>query len=388
VNISGSQISEDEQSNDDSDHDKEFQPSSPSRKKRKVPKTDDKRFEKQVHNLNDDKAQKRRSRPNRRNRDYSDSSDDEEETSHFNSSEDEHPDRSSMDALVRDAELVVKSSEATQQFFETTKEDPVIVIEDDDQPQNEKIVTRIQYRHKPLIKVTQFKTQPLSDAFEVTCSFFQLDPSKFCLMDGGTEVRLSATAGEFARANGKIFKVVAKKSSHTYSTRSRRARDSPTPLVNLEGDQAPRTRTRTRSNIQQELEAPDVFATPENLRPRALDEFVTVRKTPLRNVTGTEEFRGSEVPSADLESTDQQAENAMDDNFVHLKMRAIDHPTKKYRMKKNDPLWKILNRFCEFVNMDLKKAKIIFDGDVVDPNVTPAELDLMDNDLLDVSEQR
>ncbi|KAJ8905727.1 hypothetical protein NDN08_002232 [Rhodosorus marinus] len=83
----------------------------------------------------------------------------------------------------------------------------------------------------------------------------------------------------------------------------------------------------------------------------------------------------SQVYSAGLDSQTE--------NLIQLRIRSKEG-SKKYRMKKNDPLQKTLIKFCAFQNRNPEDAKMVFDGDIITGSQTPEMLDLEDEDLIEV----
>eukprot|EP00189_Rhodosorus_marinus_P008735 CAMPEP_0184754480 /NCGR_PEP_ID=MMETSP0315-20130426/44645_1 /TAXON_ID=101924 /ORGANISM="Rhodosorus marinus, Strain UTEX LB 2760" /LENGTH=452 /DNA_ID=CAMNT_0027233903 /DNA_START=294 /DNA_END=1651 /DNA_ORIENTATION=- len=86
----------------------------------------------------------------------------------------------------------------------------------------------------------------------------------------------------------------------------------------------------------------------------------------------------SQVYSAGLDSQTE--------NLIQLRVRS-KRGSKKYRMKKNDPIQKILVKFCASQNRKPEDAKMIFDGDIITGSHTPEILDLEDEDLIEVAFQ-
>eukprot|EP00188_Purpureofilum_apyrenoidigerum_P005365 Plantae.Rhodophyta-Purpureofilum_apyrenoidigerum.ctg6915.p1 GENE.Plantae.Rhodophyta-Purpureofilum_apyrenoidigerum.ctg6915~~Plantae.Rhodophyta-Purpureofilum_apyrenoidigerum.ctg6915.p1 ORF type:complete len:393 (+),score=56.85 Plantae.Rhodophyta-Purpureofilum_apyrenoidigerum.ctg6915:64-1242(+) len=359
---------DDDKPSDESDHDSEFWPSNLSKKKRRGACSANKEqpgkneAEKMLEcGFNLRQQSPRRERPGKK---HANSSNSNSPTARPDFSDDGHQSRLSMDSLVRDAETVVKESEATQQFFERTNEDPVIIIDDDDgMPVAERVVTRVQYGDKPPIKVHQFKNNLLSDAFEVTCFYFKLDPSQYKLTDNRGDIMLKTMAGDPAISEKTVFRVIPRNSTGSHRAPLREAHNISTVLIDSDGDHVSTEYAETGNSEQHDLN--DTYTPALDERPAA-----------------------SDPASYNAGGVGLQTSTFTNDKYIHLKIRAPDHPTRKYRMRTNDPLWKILNRFCEFENMDINRAKIVFDGDVIDSSTTPTELDLMDNDLLDVSERK
>lgn len=72
---------------------------------------------------------------------------------------------------------------------------------------------------------------------------------------------------------------------------------------------------------------------------------------------------------------------------VRLKLRFEDKHKKEktYTIGMNDPLSKIIDAFSDFMEMDADSLRFDFDGDILEGDQTPADLDMEDDDLIDVS---
>jgi len=93
----------------------------------------------------------------------------------------------------------------------------------------------------------------------------------------------------------------------------------------------------------------------------------------------------SQVSSQTHSQTDSQPqiEEQEESNSIILKVR-YESQTKKFRIKKEDPLQKLLEAFCLKNNLDASKMNLTVDGLAVPPSATALDHDLEDDDLIDL----
>jgi len=68
---------------------------------------------------------------------------------------------------------------------------------------------------------------------------------------------------------------------------------------------------------------------------------------------------------------------------VKLKVRSGNQEPFKFRLPKDDTFKKLFQGFCTKAGINMNKVKFMFDGLSLDPNSTPADHDMEDEDLID-----
>jgi len=79
---------------------------------------------------------------------------------------------------------------------------------------------------------------------------------------------------------------------------------------------------------------------------------------------------------------DQQNNESKGNDFVLLIAR-LDDDIIKFKLRRTDPLQKLLDGFCQKKNLEKAKTRLLFDGFIVDLEKTPDDLEMEDGDIID-----
>ncbi len=67
-----------------------------------------------------------------------------------------------------------------------------------------------------------------------------------------------------------------------------------------------------------------------------------------------------------------------------LKVKSQDQDEVHFKIKKSTPLKKLMERYCERLNILLNQANFVFEGEKVFPYNTPKQLNMRDKDEIAV----
>lgn len=86
-----------------------------------------------------------------------------------------------------------------------------------------------------------------------------------------------------------------------------------------------------------------------------------------------------------IEKEVEQSAAAAEGDTVTLSIRSPgEDEAKSVRIRRTDPLGKVIKAFAGKLAVDPSKLKLMFDGERIDPERTPDNLELEDDDLLDL----
>ncbi|CAI0397376.1 unnamed protein product [Linum tenue] len=81
------------------------------------------------------------------------------------------------------------------------------------------------------------------------------------------------------------------------------------------------------------------------------------------------------------DSTDKKP--AIDPDRIDLKVKSQDGGEVFFKIKKNTPLKKLMNAYCDRQSMDFNAVVFLFDGRKIRPEQTPVELEMENGDEID-----
>jgi small ubiquitin-related modifier len=84
--------------------------------------------------------------------------------------------------------------------------------------------------------------------------------------------------------------------------------------------------------------------------------------------------------SAENEEKDQNQERPQ---HLNLKVKAQDGTEVYFKVKKTTKLKKLMNAYCNRVGKDIGSIRFLFDGERIEPESTPAEMGMEDEDVID-----
>jgi len=89
-------------------------------------------------------------------------------------------------------------------------------------------------------------------------------------------------------------------------------------------------------------------------------------------------------------SDDQQKkdEGKVESEHINLKVTGQDGSVVHFKIKKNTPLKKLMNAYCDRAGLKMASVRFRFDGSPVDTEDTPSKLDMEDGDSIDVFQQQ
>eukprot|EP01114_Cavostelium_apophysatum_P000714 TRINITY_DN1064_c0_g1_i2.p1 TRINITY_DN1064_c0_g1~~TRINITY_DN1064_c0_g1_i2.p1 ORF type:complete len:104 (-),score=14.20 TRINITY_DN1064_c0_g1_i2:40-351(-) len=91
----------------------------------------------------------------------------------------------------------------------------------------------------------------------------------------------------------------------------------------------------------------------------------------------------SQEESAANTQASQSAEVKTDPNTINLRVVAQDGSEVYFKIKKNTPLRKLMEAYCQRQSVDQNSIRFLYDGQRLSPDQTPKELELEDNDIID-----
>lgn len=81
-----------------------------------------------------------------------------------------------------------------------------------------------------------------------------------------------------------------------------------------------------------------------------------------------------------------------DDNkgseHINLKVTGQDGSVVHFKIKKNTPLRKLMNAYCDRTGVKSGVMRFRFDGQPINETDTPSQLDMEDGDVIDVFQQQ
>jgi len=88
---------------------------------------------------------------------------------------------------------------------------------------------------------------------------------------------------------------------------------------------------------------------------------------------------------ADKSANPPPAEPAPAQESVHLnlKVKSQDGNEVYFKVKKTTQLGKLMNAYCSRVGKDMSTVRFLFDGERIQPEATPEQLDMEDEDEID-----
>ena len=71
-------------------------------------------------------------------------------------------------------------------------------------------------------------------------------------------------------------------------------------------------------------------------------------------------------------------------DYVTLKVKQEGHGEVHFRVKMTTKMAKLKTNFCERQGLSPQSVRFMFEGQRIEDNMTPADLDLQDDDLIEV----
>ncbi|XP_060857975.1 small ubiquitin-related modifier 2-A-like [Metopolophium dirhodum] len=73
---------------------------------------------------------------------------------------------------------------------------------------------------------------------------------------------------------------------------------------------------------------------------------------------------------------------------INLKVLGQDNAVVQFKIKKNTPLKKLMNAYCERTGISFETVRFRFDGQAITATDTPASLEMEEGDTLEVYQQQ
>ena len=90
-----------------------------------------------------------------------------------------------------------------------------------------------------------------------------------------------------------------------------------------------------------------------------------------------------EKPAENSESASKEQQPASDSVHLNLKVKSQDGNEVYFKVKKTTQLGKLMNAYCSRVGKDMSTVRFLFDGERIQPEATPEQLDMEDEDEID-----
>jgi len=88
----------------------------------------------------------------------------------------------------------------------------------------------------------------------------------------------------------------------------------------------------------------------------------------------------SEEPS---QNTGTGEQGAPDPNTINLRVVSQDGNEVYFKIKRQTPLRKLMDAYCQRQAIDQNSIRFLYDGQRIQAEQTPKELDMEDNDIID-----
>merc|ERR1719200_79426 len=88
----------------------------------------------------------------------------------------------------------------------------------------------------------------------------------------------------------------------------------------------------------------------------------------------------SSPPAADQSNANADAEESV---HLNLKVKSQDGNEVYFKVKKTTQLGKLMNAYCSRVGKDMSTVRFLFDGERIQNEATPEQLDMEDEDEID-----
>ncbi|KAL1922628.1 uncharacterized protein VTP21DRAFT_10167 [Calcarisporiella thermophila] len=80
----------------------------------------------------------------------------------------------------------------------------------------------------------------------------------------------------------------------------------------------------------------------------------------------------------------EQQEKKPDVEHINIKVVGSDHNEVYFKIKRTTPLKRLMTAYCERQGKSLNSVRFLYDGERIQPENTPEELEMENGDTLDV----
>ncbi len=88
-------------------------------------------------------------------------------------------------------------------------------------------------------------------------------------------------------------------------------------------------------------------------------------------------------PSQDLNPQRDMADEKPGNEHLSLKVKAQDGNEVFFKVKRTTQFHKVMGAYCKKVGADMESVRFLFDGQRLQPNQTPQEVGMEDEDVID-----
>merc|ERR1712034_297360 len=92
---------------------------------------------------------------------------------------------------------------------------------------------------------------------------------------------------------------------------------------------------------------------------------------------------GAAEEAGSSNQTEANKTPAKDDVHINLKVKSQDGNEVYFKVKQTTKLSKLMNAYCNRVGKELSAVRFLFDGERLQPDSTPEQLDMEDEDEID-----
>ncbi|KAL5460343.1 hypothetical protein EMCRGX_G033788 [Ephydatia muelleri] len=87
---------------------------------------------------------------------------------------------------------------------------------------------------------------------------------------------------------------------------------------------------------------------------------------------------------SDDQKPDVKPDASGSSEHINLKVTGSDGSVVHFKIKKNTPLRKLMQAYCDRQGYQMNTVRFLFDGNTVGPDATPLELEMEDDDTIEV----
>jgi len=79
-----------------------------------------------------------------------------------------------------------------------------------------------------------------------------------------------------------------------------------------------------------------------------------------------------------------ELKESKESDHINLRVSSQDGSEVFFKIRKNTPMRKLMDAYCARQSIALNSVRFLYDGQRINPEQTPKDLDMEDNDLIDV----
>jgi small ubiquitin-related modifier len=86
------------------------------------------------------------------------------------------------------------------------------------------------------------------------------------------------------------------------------------------------------------------------------------------------------------EDNDNKA--ALKSDHINLRVQSQDGSTVHFKIKKNTPMKKLMQAYCDRKGIRMDSIRFVFDGTIITSDHTPVQLEMEEDDCIEVFQQQ